>query len=131
MGIVLGLVYIALLLFFVALIIRLVYDWVQMFARSWRPRGLALVTAHAVYSVTDKPLKLLRRLIPPLRLGGMSLDIGFLLLFVAVSVAMWVVKGLVYAQPIAAWAAAAAGQRPARAQAQTERKLRFDTAVLN
>ena len=102
MGIVFGLVYIALLLFFVALIIRLVFDWVQMFARSWRPRGAALVTAHAVYSVTDKPLKLLRRLIPPLRLGGISLDIGFLLLFVAVSVAMWIVKGLVYAQPIAA-----------------------------
>jgi YggT family protein len=60
------------------------------------------VAAHAVYSVTDKPLKLLRRLIPPLRLGGMSLDIGFLLLFVAVSVAMWIVKGLVYAQPITA-----------------------------
>ena len=76
MGIVFGLVYIALLLFLVALIIRLVFDWVQMFARSWRPRGVALVAAHAVYSVTDRPLKLLRRLIPPLRLGGMSLDLA-------------------------------------------------------
>ena len=92
MGIVLGLVYIALLLFFVALIIRLVYDWVQMFARSWRPRGLALVTAHAVYSVTDKPLKLLRRLIPPLRLGGVSLDLGFLVLFIGLSIAMAITK---------------------------------------
>ncbi|GAA2128188.1 MULTISPECIES: YggT family protein [Arthrobacter] len=95
MGIVFGLVYIALLLFFVALIIRLVYDWVQMFARNWRPRGVALVAAHAVYSVTDKPLGLLRRLIPPLRLGGVSLDIGFLLLFVVVSLAMGIVKSLV------------------------------------
>lgn len=94
MGIVFGLVYIALLLFFVALIIRLVFDWVQMFARGWRPRGAALVTAHTVYSVTDKPLKLLRRLIPPLRLGGISLDLGFLLLFVAVSVAMAVARSL-------------------------------------
>lgn len=94
MGIVFGLVYIALLLFFVALIIRLVFDWVQMFARSWRPRGAALVTAHAVYSVTDKPLKLLRRVLPPLRLGGISLDLGFLLLFVAVSVAMAVARSL-------------------------------------
>ncbi|WP_024366220.1 YggT family protein [Arthrobacter sp. TB 26] len=102
MGIVFGLVYIALLLFLVALIIRLIFDWVQMFARSWRPRGAALVTAHAVYSVTDKPLKLLRRLIPPLRLGGMSLDLGFLLLFVAVTIAMAVAKFLVFAQPIAA-----------------------------
>ena len=92
MGIVFGLVYIALLLFFVALIIRLVFDWVQMFAREWRPRGVALVAAHAVYSVTDPPLRVLRRLIPPLRLGGITLDLGFLLLFIAVSVAMWITR---------------------------------------
>ncbi|MEC5192337.1 MULTISPECIES: YggT family protein [unclassified Arthrobacter] len=102
MGIVFGLVYIALLVFLVALIIRLVFDWVQMFARSWRPRGVALVAAHAVYTVTDKPLKLFRRLIPPLRLGGVSLDLGFLLLFIAVSIAMSVAKYLVYSQPLAA-----------------------------
>jgi YggT family protein len=93
MGIVFGLLYIALLLFFVALIIRLVFDWVQMFAREWRPRGVALVTAHTVYSVTDPPLKGLRRIIPPLRLGGVTLDLGFLLLFIAVSIAMAVTRG--------------------------------------
>ena len=92
MGIVFGLVYIALLLFLVTLIIRLVFDWVQMFAREWRPRGVALVAAHAVYSVTDPPLRVLRRLIPPLRLGGITLDIGFLLLFIAVSVAMGITR---------------------------------------
>lgn len=92
MGIVFGLVYIALLLFLVALIVRLVFDWVQMFAREWRPRGPALVVAHAVYSITDPPLKVLRRLIPPLRLGGVSLDLGFLILFIAVSVAMGITR---------------------------------------
>ena len=92
MGIVFGLVYIALLLFLVALIVRLVFDWVQMFAREWRPRGAALVAAHAVYSITDPPLKVLRRLIPPLRLGGISLDLGFLILFIAVSVAMGITR---------------------------------------
>ena len=61
MGLVFGLVYIVLLFIFVALIVRLVFDWVQMFAREWRPRGMALVAAHAVYSVTDPPLKVLRR----------------------------------------------------------------------
>ncbi|MCY1235402.1 hypothetical protein D9M72_480170 [compost metagenome] len=65
-----------------------------MFAREWRPRGAALVAAHTVYSVTDPPLKVLRRLIPPLRLGGISLDLGFLLLFIAISVAMAIVKNL-------------------------------------
>ena len=76
MGLVFGLVYIVLLFVFVALIVRLVFDWVQMFAREWRPRGMALVAAHAVYSITDPPLKVLRRVIPPLRLGGVSLDLG-------------------------------------------------------
>ena len=92
MGIVFGLVYIALLLFLVALIVRLVFDWVQMFAREWRPRGPALVVAHAVYSVTDPPLKVLRRMIPPHRLAGISLDLGFLILFIAVSVAMGITR---------------------------------------
>ncbi|HET8880286.1 MAG TPA: YggT family protein [Arthrobacter sp.] len=101
MGIVFGLIYIALLLFFVALIVRLVFDWVQMFARSWRPRGAALVTAHAVYAVTDKPLQLLRRILPPLRLGGISLDLAFLVLFLAVSIAMGVARSLTYAQALA------------------------------
>ena len=94
MGIAFGLVYLALLLFFVALIIRLVFDWVQMFAREWRPRGAALVAAHAVYSITDPPLKVLRRLIPPLRLGGISLDLGFLILFIAVTIAMVITRDL-------------------------------------
>ena len=93
MGIVFGLVYIALLLFLVALIVRLVFDWVQMFAREWRPRGVALVTAHAVYSISDPPLRVLRRLVPPLRLGGITLDLGFLILFIAVSVAMMITRG--------------------------------------
>ena len=75
-----------------ALIVRLVFDWVQMFARDWRPRGPALVVAHAVYSITDPPLKVLRRIIPPLRLGGVSLDLGFLILFIAVSVAMGITR---------------------------------------
>ncbi|MBT2512082.1 YggT family protein [Arthrobacter sp. ISL-30] len=91
MGLVFGLVYIALFLFFVALITRLVFEWVQMFARQWRPRGAALVTAHLVYSVTDRPLRWLRRLIPPLQLGGISLDLGFLVLFIVVSIAMTIV----------------------------------------
>jgi YggT family protein len=36
----------------------------------------------------------LRRLIPPLRLGGISLDLGFLILFIAVSIAMGITRGL-------------------------------------
>ncbi|MGO4435938.1 YggT family protein, partial [Paenarthrobacter sp. RAF9] len=54
-----------------------------------------------VYSITDKPLKLLGRILPPLRLGGISLDLAFLVLFLAVSVAMGFARYFTYAQPIA------------------------------
>jgi YggT family protein len=87
-GIVFGLIYIALLLFQIALIIRIVFDLVQMFARQWRPRGAALVAAHVVYSVTDPPIKRIRRLVPPLQLGGISLDLAFLIVFIVVVIAM-------------------------------------------
>ena len=66
-----------LLVFFILLIARLVFDYVMMFARSWRPSGVAAVGLEVVYSVTDPPLKALRRVIPPLRLGNFSIDLGF------------------------------------------------------
>ncbi len=72
-------------LFFVALICRLVLDWVQVLAREWRPRGPILFFAEGVYTVTDPPLKFLRRLIPPLSLGSIRLDLAFLVLILAVS----------------------------------------------
>lgn len=76
-----------LLLFFFLLIIRLVLDYIQMFARSWRPAGPVLVLAEVVYSITDPPLRALRRFIPPLRIGSISLDLSFLVLILLVQVA--------------------------------------------
>lgn len=73
-----------LLLFLIVLLGRLVIDWIQVFAREWRPRGAVLVIAEGVYSITDPPLKALRRVIPPLRLGGVSLDLAFMVLILAV-----------------------------------------------
>ncbi len=73
-------------LFLVTLIIRLVFDWIQTFSRDWRPRGVVLVLAEAVYSVTDPPLRALRRVIPPLRLGAVQLDLAFTVLFLIVLV---------------------------------------------
>ena len=77
-----GVLYLVALLFFIALIGRLVFDWIQVFARDWRPRGLALVVAEAVYTVTDPPLRALRRVIPPLSLGAFRLDLAFLVLVI-------------------------------------------------
>ena len=74
--------------FFVVLLGRLVLDWVQAFARDWRPRGALLVVAEAVYTITDPPLKALRRLIPPLTLGAVRLDLAFLVLMLVTSVLM-------------------------------------------
>ena len=76
-------------LFLILLIARLVLDYVQMFARSWRPRGPLLVVAEAIYTVTDPPLKALRRVIPPLRIGSVSIDLSFLVLFVLVNIGIW------------------------------------------
>jgi YggT family protein len=80
---------IALWLFFVLLIARLVLDYIQMFARSWRPTGVLLVVAEVVYTITDPPLKALRRLIPPLRLGSITLDLSFLVLVVLVQIGIY------------------------------------------
>jgi len=62
--------------------VRFIVDWVQVFARSWSPRGVLLVFLEVVYSVTDPPIKALRRVIPPLRLGNFSLDLSFLIVFI-------------------------------------------------
>ncbi|MFW6775297.1 YggT family protein [Nocardioides sp. CPCC 205120] len=72
-----------LFVFIAMLWIRFVVDWVQVFARSWEPRGVLLVVLEAVYSVTDPPIKALRKVIPPLRLGGVALDLSFLIVLVA------------------------------------------------
>lgn len=73
-------------LYWLVLIGRLVFDFVQIFARSWQPRGVLLVLAEVIYSLTDPPLRLLRRIIPPLRLGGVQFDLAFLILIIAVQI---------------------------------------------
>lgn len=75
-------------LFFLALIGRLVIDWVQVLARDWRPRGAVLVLAEGVYTVTDPPLKALRKVIPAVTFGGLRIDFAFLVLMVVTSVVM-------------------------------------------
>ena len=83
MTFVLTIAYIIVLLFVVALLVRVVFDVVQMMAREWRPQGLALLAAEAVYSTTDPPLKLVRRVLPPVRIGGVALDLAFLVVMFA------------------------------------------------
>ena len=83
MQIVGSIIHVLLFTFIALLWIRFVVDWVQVFARSWSPHGVLLVILEVVYSVTDPPIKALRRVIPPLRLGNFALDISFLIVLVA------------------------------------------------
>lgn len=96
MRIVFALLYLLLMLYFITLLVRMVFDWIQVFARDWRPKGAALVGASVVYRLTDPPLRKLRQMMPPLRIGSVALDIGFLLLIVGVGIAMSVTKSFAY-----------------------------------
>jgi YggT family protein len=58
---------------------RIVADWVQVFARSWRPNGPTLVGLEIVYSATDPPIRMLRRMVPPLRIGAATIDLSILI----------------------------------------------------
>ena len=87
-------VYVLLWAFWAMLWVRFVVDWVQVFARSWQPRGVLLVALELVYSVTDPPIKALRRAIPPLRIGSIALDLGFLIVFLVTYVLLRVVGSL-------------------------------------
>lgn len=76
------LIYGLLLVFMALLWIRFIVDWVQVFARSWTPRGPLLVLLEGVYTITDPPIRALRRVIPPLRLGSVALDLSFLVVLI-------------------------------------------------
>lgn len=79
-------VYLALYVFYLLLLARLVTTAVVRFARRWEPGRATAVTLEVVFSATDPPLKGLRRLIPPLRLGNVALDLAFLALLIIVIV---------------------------------------------
>ncbi|MDR7253874.1 YggT family protein [Nocardioides sp. BE266] len=72
--------------------VRFIVDWVQVFARQWEPRGPLLVALEGVYSATDPPIMALRRVIPPLRIGSVALDLSFLLVMVAAWLLLRVVE---------------------------------------
>ncbi|MCT1801658.1 YggT family protein [Kocuria carniphila] len=94
MDLLISVLYLVVHLVYVALLGRLVLDWVQMFARNWRPQGIVLIAASLIYSVTDPPMNLLRRVVPPLRFGGVALDLGFLILVFAVSIIQSILWGM-------------------------------------
>ena len=88
-----GLTLYYILFFFIALLwIRFIVDWVQVFARRWEPHGPLLVALEGVYTATDPPIVALRRVIPPLRIGQVALDLSFLLVMVTAWLLLNVVR---------------------------------------
>ena len=75
--------YVVTLVYLLVLLVRMVIDWVQFFARQWRPKGPVLVVAEIAYSLTDPPLKALRRVLPPVGFGQVRFDLAFTVLFLA------------------------------------------------
>ena len=78
-------------IYLVILIGRMIFSWVQAFAREWHPSGILLVIAEGIYTITDPPLKFLRRFIPTVRLGMMALDLSFMVLFIVILILLEVV----------------------------------------
>jgi YggT family protein len=73
-----------LLVFLVLLFARFVVDWVMVLARSWRPSGFVAAGLEVVYATTDPPLKVIRKVIPPLNLGSIRLDLALMVRLIAV-----------------------------------------------
>ncbi len=80
--------YLVLWLFRLALLGRIVFDIVRVLARTWRPSGGSAVALEVLYSSTDPPVKLLRRLIPTVRLGNVGFDLSIIVLLIVVYILM-------------------------------------------
>lgn len=87
-------IYFVLFVFWLLLIGRIIVEFIRTFARDWRPTGVVVVVLEAIFTVTDPPIKLLRRLIPSISLGGVRLDLSIMVLLLLVFVLMEVTQGL-------------------------------------
>ncbi|MDT5149833.1 MAG: YggT family protein [Mycobacterium sp.] len=74
--------------FWLLLIARVVVEFVRSFSRDWRPRGLMVVVLEVIMTVTDPPVKLLRRIIPQLTIGAVRFDLSIMVLLLAAFVGM-------------------------------------------
>ncbi len=81
-------------LFKIALFLRIIIDYIRMFARSWRPNALVLGVFEVIYTVTEPAMSFVRRFIPPLRLGGVALDLSFIVLLIAINLLQAVVRAV-------------------------------------
>ncbi|SFI80337.1 YggT family protein [Amycolatopsis regifaucium] len=88
MNAVLLVVWYVLFAFWLLLTARIVVELVRAFAREWHPAGGVAVTLETIYTVTDPPVRLFRRIIPTVRIGGVGLDLSIMVLLLVVFFAM-------------------------------------------
>lgn len=91
MDVVWHVVYYLLFFFWLLLTARVVVELVRSFARSWQPVGGVAIALESVYTMTDPPVRALRRVIKPVRIGGVWLDLSIIVLFIVVLILMWLV----------------------------------------
>ena len=78
----------ALFVFWLLLIARVVVEFIRSFSRDWHPRGLTVVVLELILSITDPPVRLLRRLIPQLTVGAVRFDLSIMVLLLVAFVGM-------------------------------------------
>ena len=83
-------------IFLLVLFARMILSWIPVLVRDWQPRGPMLVVAEAIYSVTDPPLRALRKVLKPVRIGNMMLDLAFIGLAIGVSILMQVNRAVFF-----------------------------------
>jgi len=81
-------------LFKFALFARIIIDYVRMFAKNWRPNSILLAFFEFIYSITDPAMKYVGRFVPPLRLGGIAIDLSFIVLLIAINLLQNVIRAL-------------------------------------
>ncbi|GAA3586697.1 YggT family protein [Klugiella xanthotipulae] len=77
-------------LYILVLWARFILDWVRALNPAWRPRGFVVVLIELVFTITDPPIRFIRKLIPPLRIGSLSLDFGWMITLIA----CWVILAI-------------------------------------
>ena len=78
------------------LLARFIIDWVQLLARSWRPTGVVAVLCEAIFTITDPPLRAIRGVIPPIRMGGAMLDLSPMVLLIGIYIVQILVRATMF-----------------------------------
>ena len=92
----LGILLILVQLFTYLLLSRIVIEMIQSFSRSWQPGRAFSVVGEIIFTITDPPVKLLRRVIPPMPMGGVQLDVSVLVLFFILMILRAVLAGFAF-----------------------------------